>query len=310
MQSEPIPTAPSSSHRPIWLFLSGLLMGSADIVPGVSGGTMAFILGIYEDLLDAVHNSGVAALTLVRTRLREGLHHIPWKFILPLGLGIGVAIFSLAEGLHWLLETHPTFIWSFFFGLVLGSVIVVRKRIPAWQPAHLLLAAAFSVSAFLLVGLIPVNTPDTPLYLFLSGALAICAMILPGISGAFILVLLGKYDAVLRAVISLDLLTLGLVGAGAVAGLLSLARVLRWTFNQHRDWTIAALVGLMLGSLRKLWPWKSFATLEDGFLHEINLLPSRLDGEVLGAVQLALAGFGVVLLIEALAKRRQPTDLL
>jgi len=283
-------------------------MGSADIVPGVSGGTMAFILGIYEDLLDAVHNSGVAALTLVR--LREGLHHIPWKFILPLGLGIGVAIFSLAEGLHWLLETHPTFIWSFFFGLVLGSVIVVRKRIPAWQPAHLLLAAAFSVSAFLLVGLIPVNTPDTPLYLFLSGALAICAMILPGISGAFILVLLGKYDAVLRAVISLDLLTLGLVGAGAVAGLLSLARVLRWTFNQHRDWTIAALVGLMLGSLRKLWPWKSFATLEDGFLHEINLLPSRLDGEVLGAVQLALAGFGVVLLIEALAKRRQPTDLL
>jgi len=285
-------------------------MGSADIVPGVSGGTMAFILGIYEDLLDAVHNSGVAALTLVRTRLREGLHHIPWKFILPLGLGIGVAIFSLAEGLHWLLETHPTFIWSFFFGLVLGSVIVVRKRIPAWQPAHLLLAAAFSVSAFLLVGLIPVNTPDTPLYLFLSGALAICAMILPGISGAFILVLLGKYDAVLRAVISLDLLTLGLVGAGAVAGLLSLARVLRWTFNQHRDWTIAALVGLMLGSLRKLWPWKSFATLEDGFLHEINLLPSRLDGEVLGAVQLALAGFGVVLLIEALAKRRQPTDLL
>lgn len=301
-------TETKQSHRTLkdylWLAARGFCMGAADVVPGVSGGTLAFILGIYEELLHAIH---AVNLTFIRRLLtlkwRAAFADLPWPFLLAVGLGIAAAIFTLAEGLSWALHTHPSLIWAFFFGLVLASAIMVRKRVARWSFPTVLAAILSVAGAYLLVGLAPAETPDTPWFLFLSGAVAICAMILPGISGAFILVLLGKYQAVLDAVVHLDFVTLFLVAAGAATGLVSFVRLLRWLLGHYHNLTIAALTGLMLGSLRKVWPWKTADVLSG---RELNLLPASLTLEVGLAMALAALGFTLVLVIEFLASRRRP----
>lgn len=300
-------TAPRRRGVKDYLLVSarGFCMGAADVVPGVSGGTMAFILGIYEELLHAIHAVNLDLMRLlVRFRLKEALDHLPWKFLLALVLGIAAAIFSLAEGLSWALSTHPTLVWAFFFGLVLASVITVRKRVSTWRPGVILTLVIAAASAYLLIGLVPLETPNEPWFLFLSGATAICAMILPGISGAFILVLLGKYEYVLNAVISRDLLTLLIVISGALVGLLSFARLLRWLFHKYHDLTVAGLMGLMIGSLRKVWPWKA-AVVGSGEANAqmVNILPDVLNLEVGLAVGLAIGGIALVLSLEYLANR-------
>ncbi len=303
----PHPEPETSKNQPLWLVFCGFLMGSADVVPGVSGGTMAFLLGIYEELLESVHACGVAGLRLARTWFREGHMLVPWRFLVPLAVGLFLAIFSLARGVSWLLENQPVLVWSFFFGLVLASVFTVVRRIRTWKIQHVLLGAAFALGIYWLIGRVPLETPHTPLFFFLSGALAISAMILPGISGAFILVLLGKYAAVLQAVVDLDLGVLVLVASGAAVGLLSVARLLRWLLKNYHEFTVAALVGLMVGSLRKLWPWKEsdHFTLDGHELAgEINVLPPELNLEVLLAVGLAALGFGLVTAIEIISTRR------
>lgn len=283
----------------------GFCMGAADIVPGVSGGTMAFILGIYDELLDAIHRVDFGfAHRLVTMRWREAFQTVPWRFLLALGLGLATAILSLTHGLHWALESHPALLWAFFFGLILASILVVRKRVARWQAAHVLAAFAAALGAYLLVGLSPSETPHTPLLLFLSGALAVCAMILPGISGAFILVLLGKYRAVLAAVTEFDLVTIALVGLGAVVGLASFARLLRWLLRTNHDLVVATLTGFMAGALRKVWPWKSERHLEDGFVQEINVLPAIWDVEAALALALMGTGFLLVWAIEWAVNRR------
>lgn len=301
-------TETKQSHRTLkdylWLAARGFCMGAADVVPGVSGGTLAFILGIYEELLHAIH---AANLTFIRRLLtlkwRAAFADFPWRFLLAVGLGIAAAIFTLAEGLSWALHTHPSLVWAFFFGLVLASAFMVRKRVARWSFPTVLAAILSAAGAYLLVGLAPAETPDAPWFLFLSGAVAICAMILPGISGAFILVLLGKYQAVLDAVVHLDFVTLFLVAAGAATGLVSFVRLLRWLLGHYHDLTIAALTGLMLGSLRKVWPWKTADVLSG---RELNLLPASLTLEVGLALALAALGFTLVLVIEFLASRRRP----
>lgn len=289
-----------------WLLLAGFLMGSADVVPGVSGGTVAFLLGIYDELLEAIHTSSAAGVKVLSLRLREGLRAIPWMFLLPLGAGILLAIFSLARLLSWLIENHPTLVWSFFFGLVLASSLVVARRLGRWEPRHFGLALAFAAGIYWLIGQVPLQTPHTAPMFLLSGALAVTAMILPGISGAFILVLLGKYAAVLDAVVNFDFFTLALIAVGALIGLLSLARVLRWLLLNYRAATTAALVGLMLGSLRKLWPWKAggASTEEHALVAEVNVLPAVVDAEVLLAIGLAGAACLLVLGLEQIARRR------
>lgn len=306
------PTRPTRSLKDyFWIAARGFCMGAADVVPGVSGGTMAFILGIYDELLQAIHAINLEFIRrLLTLRWREAFAHFPWRFLLALGLGIGAAIFSLARGLHWALEHHPSLVWAFFFGLVLASVIVVRKRVRRWRPTTITLAALAALGAYLLVGLTPTQTPDTPLFLFLSGAIAICAMILPGISGAFILVLLGKYQSVLDAVVRLDVLTLSLVAAGCVVGLLSFVRLLRWLLQHYHDPTVAVLAGFMLGSLRKVWPWKEILPAGVGlagdanFAQELNVLPSAFSPEVGLALALLLLGIGLVWGIDHLAVRQ------
>jgi putative membrane protein len=284
----------------LWVAARGFAMGAADVVPGVSGGTMAFILGIYEELIHAIHSVDLAFFRrLFSLRLREAFAFVPWQFVLALVFGILAAILTLASALSHALHTYPVLVWAFFFGLVLASVIVVRKRVSRWTPAVLLIAALAAVGSYNLVGLVPVETPEEPWFLFLSGALAITAMILPGISGAFILVLLGKYHYVLDAVVTGDIITLLIVVAGAAVGLVSFARVLRWLFKNHHDITVAALTGLILGALRKVWPWK-----ESQSVQEFNILPPTYDAEFATAVLLMLFGFALVLFLDYMASRQ------
>ena len=305
--------SPVISHRDwkgyLGLVARGFAMGSADVVPGVSGGTMAFILGIYAELIFSIRAVGRKEFwnALLHLRIREAMEAINLPFLIALGSGIILAFLTLAKGLEWLLIHKPVFIWSFFFGLVLASVITVARRIKKWTVVLGVALLIAAVGAYLLVGAVPAQTPNTPLYIFLSGALASTAMILPGISGAFILVLLGKYQFALSAVNNRDVISLALLAAGAAVGLVTFAQVLGWLFRRHHDLTVAILTGFMLGSLRKLWPWKVVVeSITDDHGNVIptvvhNVLPSALNSEVVFAILLAALGFAAVLLLDRLA---------
>ena len=290
------------------LFVKGFCMGASDVVPGVSGGTMALILGIYEDLISAVKAIDSAFVrNILQGRFRQALMAVPLDFLIPLGLGILTAIFTLARGLSWLLENQPVAIWSFFFGLVLASAVIVGQRIQHWSLTLFLILLVFTVGAYLLVGLVPVHTPETLPFIFLCGAIAICAMILTGISGSFILVLLGKYHYILNAVGRFDLIVLTVFGAGTVAGITLFVRLLNWLLKHHHELTMAALTGLMIGSLRKIWPWKAVRNLAPTDLDRtqdlVNILPQQISAELFIAIGLALLGGMMVLLLQRLADR-------
>lgn len=295
------------------LMAKGFCMGSADVVPGVSGGTMAFILGIYEELIDSIRMVGRPEFIGAALRLRvETLFSLlNWRFLLAVFIGIGLAVVSLAPGIEWMLENEPVRLWSFFFGLVVASVLTVGRRITRWQPSLWVAMAAGTALAFWVVGLVPTQTPTTWWFLILSGAIAICAMILPGISGSFILVLLSKYQFFVSAVNDRDIVSLALAGIGAVVGLVTFAQVLGWLFKRYHDLTVALLTGLMIGSLRKIWPWKETLEAVTGSHGELipvvqrNVLPAfsvngAFNAEIAWALGLALLGFVVVLLVERL----------
>jgi putative membrane protein len=307
----------SRSRRPIeyaGLAARGFCMGAADVVPGVSGGTMAFILGIYEELIQSIRQVAQPEFlrAVLRFRIREVFTILNWKFLLAVVVGIFSAILTLARAIEWLLATHPTLVWSFFFGLVFASVLVVSKRISRWRMTLWLALVAGTAGAYLLVGLVPLQTPDAPWFLFLSGAVAICAMILPGISGAFILVLLGKYQYVLSAVNERDVAVVLWVGAGAIVGIVTFAQILGWLFRRYHDATVAVLTGFMLGSLRKVWPWKidlEWMTNRHGEripTVQHNVLPDAFTTDVLVAVALAITGLLLVLLLDWWASRLGP----
>ena len=293
------------------LAVKGFCMGAADVVPGVSGGTMAFILGIYEELIEAIKSFDFKSLQLfVSLKIRFLLDRIAWPFLVSVGIGILTAIFSLATGLSWLLQNRPVFIWSFFLGLILASVLSVSRRVEVWRPSTWVSLLGGITGIYFFVGLVPVTTPNEPWFLFLSGALAICAMILPGISGSFILVLLGKYRFVLEAVSQRDFSTLFLVALGACVGIIFFSRLLSWLFKRYHDLTVALLTGLMLGSLRKVWPWKeTLKSITDAEgrvipLVQGNILPSQWDIDAMAAICLMAAGFLVVFLLDLLASKK------
>lgn len=307
------------------LTLRGICMGASDIVPGVSGGTMAFILGIYEELIDSIRTVGQPEFlqAAVRLRIKDLFRILNWQFLAAVAAGIFIAILTLSSGLEWLLINQPVYLWSFFFGLVLASVFTVSRRVQNWSPSLIVSLLVGTIGAYFLVGAVPLQTPNAWWFLFLSGALAICAMILPGISGAFILVLLGKYQFVLSAVNSRDIVSIAIVGIGAVVGLVTFAQIIGYFFKHYHDMTVALLIGLMVGSLRKIWPWKEDVawltdTLGDYVLdgeghriviEQINKLPdvSGMAGVTqLGlAVLLALLGFGLILLLDQIAGDRK-----
>jgi len=271
----------------IILAIKGFLMGAANVIPGVSGGTMALILGIYEELINAIRSINLKFLRLITNfNIKEAITCVSWQFLVPVVLGVLLATFSLAEVLGWLLDSYPVIVWSFFFGLILSSVITVSRVIKQWRIPTIVAIAVGTIAAYFLFGVIPVATPNAPWFIFASGFIAICAMILPGISGAYILVLLGKYHYILEALNNKDFFTLFIIASGALVGLISFAQVLGWLLKRYHDLTMAILIGLMLGSLRKIWPWKeTITTFIDSHGKEIpslqsNIIPSSFTIEV------------------------------
>lgn len=290
--------------------LKGIAMGAADVVPGVSGGTIAFISGIYEELLTAI--SAINFQTL-KTLKKEGLKSV-WKtingnFLAALLSGIFISILSLAKLISWLLEHKPVMVWSFFFGLVLASILFVGKQITKWSPLNVIFLIIGAAIAFHITTLQPLITENSsPLFMFFAGALAICAMILPGISGAFILVLLGAYKPVLDAIHNKDIKLLGIVAAGAIVGLLTFSNILKWLFAHYKNSTLAILTGFILGSLNKIWPWKN--VLESKLfgnklvvINEVSVLPHSYEGnpQIFWAILLAIIGFIIIILLEKAA---------
>lgn len=293
------------------LAAKGFCMGGADIIPGVSGGTIAFITGIYEDLLGAVRSVNYRfGKALVTGNLKEALAELHLRFLLPLLLGVGTAFVALAGLMHWLLNEHPVHIWSLFMGLIGASTIVVGRKVPSWNGATLTTLASGAVAAWFIVGMVPVTTPESWWFIFLCGMIAICAMILPGISGSFLLLILGKYEFVTGALRNpldgANLVILGIFACGCVAGLLSFSRVLHFFLSRYHALTIACLTGVMLGAARKVWPWKEVveSVVIRGKAHvlvERNVLPPALDGSFFLAVALMAAGAVLVLGLERFA---------
>jgi len=312
MENETLKSPSRSLVDYLGVTLRGFLMGTADAVPGVSGGTVALLVGIYEELIQSIR--AVADLRhlqrVFRLQIKPLLDELPWKFLLALVLGIFAGAVTLAHLLENLLETQPLFVWAFFFGLVAASAVVVARRVRVWGAGSMFLLVLGAVLTYVVVGLVPMDTPDTLLAFFLSGMIAICAMILPGISGAFILVLLGKYQDVLAAVTGLDIPRLVIFLLGAVVGISLFSRVLGWLFRRFHDATIALMIGLMLGSLRKLWPWKGeSAGMGEALSPEIgesliNVLPAW-SMETFLVIGVAVLGFGLVVGLEGLAARRK-----
>jgi len=293
--------------------LKGLAMGAADVVPGVSGGTIAFISGIYEELINTI--SGIN-FSLWITWKQKGIA-AAWKqsnanFLVALLLGIATSILSLMKLMRFLLETHPILVWAFFFGLVLASILYIGKQIKKWRAIEIITLLAAAALAYYITTLPPLNSSQSTWFLFLSGALAVCAMILPGISGAFILVLLGAYKTILDAVHELNFQTIITVGLGAVTGLLSFSRILKWLFKNYEYLTLAGLTGFVLGSLNKIWPWKEILESKQIgekiiTIKERSILPQHYhgDSQLLSAIVLMTIGFLSIISLEKIAKRKE-----
>lgn len=292
--------------------LKGMAMGAADVVPGVSGGTIAFITGIYQELIATISGVNFSLASVWKT---EGFMAMWQKlngpFIVSLLLGILISIFSIMRVANFLLEKHPVLIWSFFFGLILASVWFVGKQIPQWNYKIIIALLVGAGLAFYIISLPPTGAVISNWYLFFAGAIAICAMILPGISGAFILVLMGAYKTITEAAHDFDIKTLGIVAIGAICGLLAFSKVLKWLFDHYSNLTLAVLTGFIAGSLNKIWPWKKvLETAQFGdksvVIRETSVLPWNFEGEphLFPAIILMLAGFVLILLLERIATEK------
>ena len=281
-----------------WVFVKGMLMGAADIVPGVSGGTIAFITGIYERLLNALKMLLPAFFALIKKRkFKHFISETDLIFLVTLFAGILVSVASLAKLISHLMVNYPIPLWSSFFGLILASVYVVAKDVKRWTFILFLCLLFGALVAWGVTQLSPASIEKTSLTIFLSGMLAICAMVLPGISGSFILLILGSYGWVLGAIKSFELATLGLFMLGCLFGLLSIANILSWAFEKYRDVTLAILTGFMLGAMVKVWPWRevlSFRENSEGLLMpllEVPIFPSSYEVLTGNDAQVAVAVF-------------------
>lgn len=302
-------------------------MGAADVVPGVSGGTIAFISGIYEELIESIDNINLGFFkTLKENGLKMAWHSINGNFLLALFSGIAVSILSLAKLIKWLLHNEPVLLWAFFFGLVLASIIYVGKQISSWNLKVIIAVVISAVASYFITRAEPFASPDSSLYLLFCGFIAIIAMILPGVSGAFILLILGAYETAINTVNNLleglstgnfdllkdALLKFTMLGIGAVIGLKVFSKALNWMFKNHKNLTLGILTGFMIGSLNKIWPWKAVLKtrinsegLEVTVLDK-SVLPSNYvgDSQLLYVIILASVGFFLILLLERLSAKK------
>lgn len=302
------------------LYLKGMAMGAVDVVPGFSGGTVALILGIYDRLLVSLAALPQALLLFVRGRIRDAWEACNATFLLLVMLGILTSVFTLAKAISYLMAAEPVLLWSFFFGLVLVSVWLVAREVGQWRWPCLLGFAVGLALAIWVTTAAPMQLQADPLTLFLAGAIAISAMILPGVSGSFMLVLMGLYPVVLGAVKNLDFAILVVFGAGCLIGMMSFAKLLSWLLSRLRDLTLAFLAGVILGSLGKVWPWKhtlswqtnsrgeSFPLLQENLLPERFALVTGQDPQLLLAVSLSMLAIVLVLGIEWYGRRAVQTS--
>ena len=298
------------------LVLKGMGMGAADVVPGVSGGTIAFITGIYEELINSIKSINLTAIKLLLSfKLAEFWKAINGTFLISVFIGVGISVFSLAKGLEYLLHHYPILVWSFFFGLIVASAIYVARSIKRWKADTIIGGLIGIIVAYLITVITPAEANTSYWFIFLSGAIAICAMILPGISGSFILVLLGMYKFILSAVGDMNIAVILTFLVGAAVGIIAFSNVLSWLLKKYHNTTIAVLAGFMVGSLNKVWPWKEVTqTIIDRHgelkpIAERNILPGtyeQITGHeawLLGAIVLAVAGFALIFVVEGIGKK-------
>ena len=292
------------------LVLRGICMGTADVIPGVSGGTVALIMGIYDELVGTIASIDQRVVgALVRGRIAGVLRLINATFLIPLLFGIGLAIVSLAKLITWLLATHPQPVWGLFTGLILVSALFVARQVKGWSVLQWVLTVVGVAVGYLVTTLVPVETGTESYKFVLAGMVAICAMILPGISGSFLLVVMGKYQQVFGAVHEREFGIIALFGVGAVIGLLGFSRLLKRLLARFHAETMAFLVGLMLGSLRKVWPFRN--VLEEKLIgSKVRVLrdecvwPQEYSGEVLLSFVLMVVGAALVVALERLGSEK------
>ncbi len=289
-------------------------MGAADVIPGVSGGTIAFITGIYEELILSIKNIDVQALVLLKKfELSSFWKKINGTFLLAVVGGAVTSLLSLAKLMNYLLVIYPIPVWSFFFGLILISAPLILRDVKSWSVGVIIAAIAGTLFAYSITIISPAETPTNLLFIFLCGALAICAMILPGISGAFILLLLGKYEFLIKALVQFDARILSVFILGCLVGILSFSRFLSWILKNYRFPTLALLAGFMLGSLNKVWPWKEvtvFRLNSEG--HQVPAFDQSIwpgeyfsktgqDPQIFLAILFVALGILIVVFVEKLA---------
>lgn len=296
------------------IYLKGMAMGAADIVPGVSGGSIALITGIYSELLESINSFNSQNIKLIlQLKIAEFYKTVNGNFLLSLFLGILTSVFTMSKLITFLMREHPIPLWSFFCGLILISSFLILKDIKHWNISIGIALIVGTVIAYFVTELPPTTSPDALWFTFVSGAIAISAMILPGISGSFILLILGEYEQILEAVTEKDILTLAVFASGCIVGILSFSRVVSWLLKKFHAITITLLAGFMLGSMNELWPWKlvlSYRTASSGdqkpFLTE-NISPTAfleqtgVEPQLMLAAIAFLAGIGLVFGIERLA---------
>lgn len=305
----------------------GIAMGAADVVPGVSGGTIAFISGIYEELIESIDKVNLGVFKVWKQEgFKAAWKSINGSFLLALFSGIAISILSLAKLIKWLLHNEPVLLWSFFFGLVLASILYIAKQIKGWSPKVIIAIIATSVLSYYITLAEPFASPDSPFYLLFCGFIAIIAMILPGVSGAFILLILGAYQTAIDTINNLRdglvtgnmelfkdaLLKFVLLAIGAVVGLKVFSKALNWMFKHHKNLTLAILTGFMIGSLNKIWPWKKILKTrinsegEEVTLLDQSILPSSYQGDnqIVLAIIFVVIGFAAILILERLGDQK------
>ncbi|MDO6758894.1 DUF368 domain-containing protein [Tamlana sp. 2_MG-2023] len=292
----------------------GLAMGAADAVPGVSGGTIAFISGIYEELISTISNiNGALFKTLFNKGFKDFWTQLNGNFILALMTGIIISFVTFMKLASYLLIHHPVLIWSFFFGLIVASIYFVGKQITKWNTATIVSLIIGAAVAFYISKLPSLGTNESSWFLCIAGAIAICAMILPGISGSFILIILGAYKTLSDAFHDLDIKKIAIFAIGALVGLLSFSHVLKWLFKNYHNITLAVLTGFIFGSLNKVWPWKNTLTwhtnskgIKTPLLQEsISPLNFEGDNHLLYAIALIILGFLTIFILEKLGSKKQ-----
>lgn len=295
----------------VGLLVRGLAMGAADVVPGVSGGTIAFISGIYDELIDSLRRCDLVALRLLLSlRIKDAWQHVNANFLAAVFSGVLISILSLAKAVTYLLDTAPILVWSFFFGLILSAGLYIGRQIPKWNWQRLALLLLGLALALTISDLKPTQLPETWWVLMAAGAIAVCAMILPGISGGFLLLVMGLYQSVIGAVVEFNIVFLASLGAGCILGLLLFSHLLHWLLDRYHAATMALLTGFLLGSLNVVWPWKEVVTTVQNRhgewvpLVQNNVLPLQysaltgVDSLLGGALICAVSGLLLVGVLE------------